>query len=86
MKIIFSNHALERVKERGIEREAVFQAINSPDKIEFSKTNKNRFLAKKIYFNKKINKDHLLIIVCEKENGVLKIITIIDTSKISKHF
>lgn len=86
MKIIFSSHALKRISERGIDKKVVFEAIMSPDKIEPSNIQKNRFLTKKICFNKKLKKDHLLIIVCEKENNVLKVITIIDTSKISKHF
>lgn len=86
MKIKFSSHALKRIREREIDKKIVFEAIISPDKIESSNIQKNRFLTKKIYFNQKLKKEHLLIIVCEKENGVLKIITIIDTSKISKHF
>lgn len=85
MKIKFSSHALERMTERGIKKSDVETFIKSPDKIEISNINTNRFLFKKIYFNQKRKKDHILMLVCEKENGVLKIITIIDTSKISKY-
>lgn len=86
MKIKFSSHALERIKERQIDKKIIFEAITSPDKIETSSIESNRFLIKKIYFSVEHKRDHLLIIVCEKEEDVLKVITIIDTSKISKHF
>ncbi|KKP32458.1 MAG: hypothetical protein A2312_03590 [Candidatus Staskawiczbacteria bacterium RIFOXYB2_FULL_32_9] len=86
MKIKFSFHAIERIKERGIEKSIIFDAIASPDKMETSSVKSDRFLFKKIYFNLQHKRDHLLIIVCEKEEDVLKVITIIDTSKISKHF
>jgi len=85
MKIKFSSHAIERIKERGVKQTDVEKFIKSPDKIEISKINKERFLIKKIYYNQKHNKDHLLMIICEEENNVLKIISIIDTSKISKY-
>lgn len=54
--------------------------------MEASSVESDRFLIKKIYFNIQHKRDHPLIIVCEKEEVVLKVITIIDTSKISKHF
>lgn len=85
MQIRFSFHALERIKERSIKKSDVEKFIKFPDKIEISNINANRLLFKKIYFNQKHKKDHLLMLICEKENGILKIITIIDTSKISKY-
>lgn len=85
MKIKFSSHSLERIKERGISKEIIVDAIGLPDKVEISKIS-NRFLVKKVYCHQKFKKDHLLMIICEKENNVLKVITIIDTSKISKYF
>jgi len=85
MKVKFSFHALERMRERGIKQSDVKKFIASPDKIETSNISKNRFLVKKIYYHQKYKKDHLLMIICEKENYVIKVITIIDTSKISKY-
>ena len=61
-------------------------AINFPDKIDKSSQNNKRFLIKKIYYNEKLKADHLLMIVCEKEKRIIKVITIIDTSKISKYY
>lgn len=86
MKIVFTKHSLERIGERAISKEAVEYAIHYPDKTDESSKNDKRFLVKKIYYNEKLNADHLLIIICEKENNILKIITIIDTSKINKYY
>lgn len=84
--IIFTNHALERMKERFIGKKTVIGAINNPDKIERSFQNPSQILIKKLYFNKKLKKDHLLMIICETKQKYIKVITIIDTSKISKYF
>ena len=85
--MILSNHAKIRMKERGISHEIISRSLHNPDKIEVSKTNQKRFLIKKIYFNGLHHRDHLLLIVCEKElYSKIKVITLIDTSKISKHF
>jgi len=86
MKVVFTDHALERLKERGISEKEVKSFIKNPDKTERSSKDPKRFLIKKIYFNQKLKRDHLLLIILEKENSILKIITIIDTSKISKYF
>lgn len=42
-----------------------------------------RFLTKKIYFNRKLKRDHLFLIILEEENSVLKINYNNWTSKIS---
>ncbi len=86
MRIKFSSHSLEIIKERKIDKRIVTKAINFPDKIEVSGINKNRLLIKKIYYHQEFKKDHLLMIVVEKSNTILRVITIIDTSKISKYF
>ena len=85
MRIKFSSHSLKRIKEREIAKEDIVNAIKFPDKIETSKIAKNRFLVKKVYYHRKFRKDHLLMLICEKENDILEIVTIIDTSKISKY-
>lgn len=85
-KIIFSQHCKDRTKERNIDNKILLKAIQFPDKIDFSNKDNKRFVVKKIYHNTTLNKDHLLMIICQKENNSLKIITIIDTSKISKYY
>lgn len=84
-RIRLSIHALGRMNERKITRRNVENFIKFPDKIEVSKTNKNRFLVKKIYYNQTRHKDYLAMIICEQESDAVKIITVIDTSKISKY-
>lgn len=86
MKIVFSNHSLERAKEREISRKDLSSAIFYPDKVDQSSKDGKRFLIKKIYHNKKLKSDHLLMVICEKDKDILKVITIIDTSKISKYY
>jgi hypothetical protein len=56
IKIVFTKHALERLKERGISEKEVREFIKNPDKIERSLKSPNRFLIKKIYFNRKLKK------------------------------
>jgi len=79
-------HALLRMEERGISRVEIADAIASPDKIENSKIDSRRFLIKKLYFNQKFQKEHLLLIIIENSQSIIKVITVVDTSKISKHF
>ncbi len=42
--------------------------------------------AYEIYYHQEFKKDHLLLIIIEKEEDILRIVTVIDTSKISKYF
>jgi len=86
MKVVFTKHALGRLRERGISEKDAREFIKNPDKVERSSRFPKRFLIKKVYFNRKLKKDHLLLIILEKENLILRVITIIDTSKISKYF
>ena len=86
MEWTYPTHALIRMKERGISKSDVENAYKSPDKVEHSLKEKARFLIKKIYFNKLLLRDHLLMVVCKRSEKGVTIITVIDTSKISKYF
>lgn len=85
-KIVFLPHALERMKEREIPREFIKDAIEFPDKIERSSACSSRSLIKKLYFNERLRKEHLLLIILEVRPYLIEVITVIDTSKISKYF
>ena len=74
------------MKERLINRKIITEAVNNPDKIERHTKTPSQFLIKKLYFNKKLKRDHLLMIIFETKQKHIKVITIIDTSKISKYF
>ena len=69
MKIVFSKHSLERAEERAISEKELRDAIYFPDKIDESSQDNKRFLIKKIYYNEKLKAEHLLMIICEKEEG-----------------
>jgi hypothetical protein len=77
MKIIFSQHARNRMVERNISETEVIEAINFPDKAG-NQDDKN--FAMKIRDNKQ-----LLITYYIDKSGITKIITVITTSKISKY-
>lgn len=85
MELTYLAHALVRMKERGISKSDVESACKFPDKVEYSSKEKVRFLIKKIYFNKLLLRDHLLMVVCENNEKETIIVTVIDTSKISKY-
>ena len=85
MRIIFSPHALQRLAEREIKREVALNALENPDKIEVSRQNRRRLLFKKVYFNQTLRRDHLLMLICEEKDEEIEVVTIIDTSKISKY-
>lgn len=74
------------MEERFVSKILVVGAITNPDKVENSSNADSRVLFKKIYFNKTIKKDHLLMVVCEIFSETIEVITVVDTSKISKYY
>jgi uncharacterized DUF497 family protein len=84
MQIRFTKHAEERMKERGLTRRKIIDAFAHPDKLQASSKTNNRFLIKKITRGEKRN--HLLLIVFEKKQYEIVVITVIDTSKIDKYY
>ncbi len=72
--------------ERGISDEHVRHAIEFPDKLGRSVVSPARFVVKKIYFNEMLAKKHLLMVIYEQSGSEISVVTIIDTSKISKYF
>lgn len=84
MMISISTHAKQRMLEREIVKEDVVSALTYPDKVEVDKTNGDRFLAKKVY--KKSTRKFVLLVVYEKDEEQINVITVISTSKIEKYF
>lgn len=85
MRFTFSSHALLRMRERGIRRSDVREAIENPDRHERSSRRSNRYLAKKVYLNRRLHRQHLLLVIYERERRSTRIVTVIDTSKIAKY-
>lgn len=82
MKFEFSPHAQKRMRERSISKKLIIDALEFPTKI--SSDRRGRQLIKKLYTDKKRVR-RLLLVVVEITKGIVKIITVIDTSKISKY-
>lgn len=77
MQIIFTKHALERMKERKISEKEVKNTIKNP--LHKSK-DKNRFLAFKLRNNKQLLLVHYVL-----EGDKIIVVTVISTSNISKY-
>ncbi len=73
MKVIFTKHALERMKERGIGFEDVEKTLKNYDRVIGNK------------YIKKINSYVLVVVVSKESEEVIKIITVFKSSKISKY-
>jgi hypothetical protein len=85
MRIVFSGHAIGRLREREISKDIALNALKNPDKVELSKQSASRILFKKVYYSQTFKREHLLMLVCEKNKDTLEVVTIIDTSKITKY-
>ena len=84
MRIILSSHARMRMRERGLKVEDIRLAITYPDRLEFDRTDRHRFLVKKIY-HPRTGVRHLLMVIYEVAGNVAEVVTVISTSKISKY-
>ncbi len=82
MKYEFLPHARKRMAERSISRKLVIDALKFPTKISLNR--QGRQLVKKLYTSKR-SAQRLLLIAIEVKSDTTKIITVIDTSKISKY-
>ena len=76
MKIVYTLHALERLRQRGITREQVEQCIRESDKTE-----KLEGLHE---FIKRLN-DKVLVVIFKESGGRIIIITAFKTSKVKKY-
>lgn len=81
MKYILTSHAKSRMAERRITEMVLIEALRNPTRLLYDEN--NRILVKKLY--KKGSKRRLLLIVAENVGDTLKIITVIDTSKVKKY-
>lgn len=74
------------MKERRISRVEIRDAIKSPDQMDRSFREPSRFIAKKLYFNRVLQDQHLLMVIYENHGEEILVVTIIDTSKINKYY
>jgi len=76
-QIVFIQHAFDRLKERGIFKELVIEAIRNPDEIDLE--NDIRKIAQKL-----ISGRLLRVIYDEEENSTI-VISAYSTSKVGKY-
>ncbi|WP_148678869.1 DUF4258 domain-containing protein [Aeropyrum pernix] len=76
MKIFYTLHALERLRQRGITREQVEQCLREPDKIEELEG---------LYRCIKRLNDKVLVTIYKEFQDRIMIITAFKTSKIKKY-
>lgn len=86
MKIVISPHARQRMRERKITELIVQVAVLQPDRVASDKTFSGRFVAKKIVSRPHRQSPYLLLVVYELRPKVVRVITVISTSKITKYF
>lgn len=77
MSIIFTNHALQRCKERNIKIDEITDCISNPDSIS---QNLEITCYKKLWKNK-----YILLVYAKDNNENIIIITALKTSRISKY-
>ncbi len=76
MKIVYTLHALERIRQRGIDRELIILCIQNPDKSE---------RLENIYrCVKKVN-DKVIVVFYDKKDDKIIVITAYLSSKIHKY-
>lgn len=76
-RIIFIQHALDRLKERGISKELVIKIIENPDNID--PESQQRRIAQKLINGK------LLRVVYDDEDESIVVISAYSTSKVHKY-
>ena len=80
-KVIFSKHARSQFEERKISGKEVEQILESPYRVTKQSTKRFRISGK----IKRFSKDYLLVIICDREDSVIKIVTAFVTSKLRKY-
>jgi len=73
-----TNHARKRMAERAISKALLEMALYEPNKVLYDENEKIMF---KVAYSKKGLK-RMLVVVGKRENEILKILTVIDTTKI----
>lgn len=83
IKVIYLQHALDRMLERGIEKDKIDLAVINPDQIVLEE---GRFVAHKKYFDKVLKKEYLYRIFFERYENKIIVVSVYKTSKINKYW
>ena len=85
MRLRFTPHALLRMRERGILKRDVEETITNPERHRRSVQHAQRFLAVRSYRNRRFGSAHALVVVYEQDADAITVVTVVDTSKMSKY-
>ncbi len=77
MKIIFIEHALERMRKRDIKKEVIIKVIKNPDNVVYGYG--NRKVAQKLV------DERLLRVIYEEQEEKIVVVTVYITSKVDKY-
>lgn len=81
MRYVLTLHARKRMEERNIPTDLLEEALDFPTKIGYDE--KGQIMVKKLYAKRR--KERLLIVVGQFQEETLRIVTLIDTSKVKKY-
>lgn len=81
MSVVFTDHAIHQMNERGISKESILKALRFPDTVIIQKNTRRQAI--KLFTSGK--KRYCLVIIYEQKRFNIKIITTFITSKISKY-
>lgn len=85
MRLRFIPHALLRMRERGVRQSDVRATIEHPDRLAKLIVRGDRFLAVRVYRNRRFRNVHALLVVYEHDRAHVTVVTVIDTSKTAKY-
>lgn len=77
-RITYTSHALNEMQNRGITEAEVENCFKTPNKIVHQFSSRYRGI-------KKIDEEHALVVIYEKEELEIKVITTFKTSKVKKY-
>lgn len=85
MRIVFTSHARRRMRERRITVRDIREAVRRPDRIARSGAHPNRWIVKRRHVSRMTHRPHLLLIICERARARTRVVTVIDTSNLTKY-
>ena len=81
VKITFSAHARQQLRERNLSEAEVARAVERPERIAAQSPRRYRVL-KNI---RRERKSYLLVVICDRRNSTVEIVTAFLTSKLKKY-
>ena len=84
LKIIFTEHAREQLRERKISQELVEEVLKDPEQVV--QDAEGNPIAQNRYFDKEEGKEMLLRVFYREEQGTRRVITVYKTSRIRKYW